>query len=111
MIGLQAAQGFLQHAQGNFFIAAVGADFGHDERLIAFPFQCLADAVFTEAVVIFPGVVEKCDAVVEGFGDDFHRRLLGFGGAEMVAAESHGRDLDAGAAQRLFRYLPFGDLL
>jgi hypothetical protein len=89
----------------------VSADFCHDECLIALAAQGLAQALFAEAVVIFPGVVEKPHAMVESFGDNFHRGLIGFGGAEMIAAESHGGDLNAGAAQRLRRDFSGGDLL
>ncbi len=59
MIGLQAAKRFFQHAHGDFLIASVGADLGHHESLIPLSFQRFAEALFAEAVVIFPGVVEK----------------------------------------------------
>jgi hypothetical protein len=111
MIGLQAAERFFEHPHGNFFVATMGADFGHHERLIPLASQRFAEALFAESVVILPCIVEKPDAVVESFGDDFHSSLIGFGGAEMIAAESHGGNLDAGSAERLLRHLSGGDLL
>ena len=78
MIGLQAAQGFFEHLHGDVFVAAVGADFGHEEGLVAFAFQGDAEFFFADAVVVFPGVVEEVDAGVDGAWRRFRWLLLGF---------------------------------
>jgi hypothetical protein len=75
------------------------------------PFQSFAHALFAEAVVVFPGIVEKRHAVVDGFGDNLIGGLVGFGGAQMISAQSHGRNLHAGLSQPLLRHLTFGHLL
>jgi len=64
MIGLQAAERFFEHPHGNLFVATMGADFGHHERLIPLASQRFAEALFAESVVILPCIVEKPDAVV-----------------------------------------------
>jgi hypothetical protein len=92
MIGLKTSKRFFEHPQGDFSIAAVSADFRHQKDLIAPPFQSFAHALFAEPVVVFPGIVEKRHAVVDGFGDNLIGGLVGFGGAQMIAAQSHGRN-------------------
>src|ERR1700722_8679210 len=89
VVGLQASQRFFQHAHGDLFVAAVGADLGHDEGLIALALERLADALFAEAIVVLPCVVEKSHTVIERLGDNLRRSLISFGRAEMIAAESH----------------------
>jgi hypothetical protein len=44
----------------------VGADLGHQERLVASTMQTLPHARLAEAVVVVPGVVQEGDARIEG---------------------------------------------
>jgi hypothetical protein len=103
MIGFQAAQGVFQLTHGDILAATVGADLGHDDHLIALAFERLADADLAVAVVIFPGVVEKIHAGIDGERNDLIHFLLVFGAAQVEAAQTHRRDLNPGLAQLLFR--------
>jgi hypothetical protein len=38
---------------------------GHNDRLIAFAFERSSQPLFAHAFVIFPGIVEEVDAVVQ----------------------------------------------
>ena len=95
MIGLQAAQRFLQHPHREVLVAAMRADLGHQETWSRRAFQAFAHPVFGFAAMIFPAVVEEGDAAVDGFVHQADSGLLVFGVAEMVAAESERGNLVA----------------
>ena len=73
----------------------MGANFGHQEGLIAAALQSLAHPVFTFAAMIFPAVIEESDAAIEGFVDQGDGGRFIFGGAEMVAAHAERGDFYA----------------
>lgn len=103
VIGLQTAEGILEHAHGHGLAPAVGADLGHEHGLVAPAFQRGAEARLAFAVVIFPGVVEEIDAGLEGLMDDLFRDFRVGRGAEMKSAQAESGDLQAGFAEGLFR--------
>jgi hypothetical protein len=49
--------------------------------------------------VIFPAVVEKSDASIDGLVDDLPRDTFVIGIAQVVSATGKGRHFDAGAAE------------
>ena len=69
VVGLEALEGFFELLHGDVFFAAVGADLGHDDGLVAFAFEGVPTTFFALAFVVLPGVIEEVDAVVEGLGD------------------------------------------
>ena len=85
--------------------AAVGADLGHEEDLVAPALEPPAEPVLGPAVPVFPAVVEKGDAGIDGLVDEPDGLLHGFEIAEVMAAEPQRRHLDAGAAERPLRNL------
>ena len=105
VIGLKAAKRLFQHSHGNFFLAPVSANLGHHERLLTFPFKRFSQPFFTQAIVVFPGIVKESHSVIQRLGHDFIGSLIGFGRAEMVSAQSHSRDLNTSASQRFLRNL------
>jgi hypothetical protein len=83
----------VQHAQCQVFVAAVCADFGHEENLVAHTFQSLAHPVFGSPAVVFPTVIEEADAAVDGIAHQAHGNLFVFGVAQMMASETKDGDL------------------
>jgi len=67
----------------------MGADLRHNQDLIALALQRFSEAFFAQAVVIFPGVVEEINAMMDRLGHDFIGRLVGLGGAEMITSKPH----------------------
>src|ERR1700678_3171214 len=59
VVGLQTVERFLKHPRGEFAVAAVGADFGHQEDAVAPSLEALAQPVFTLSEMVFPTVVEE----------------------------------------------------
>ncbi len=111
MIGLQTAERFVQHAHGDVLIAPMRADLGHQDHLVAFPLERVAEPHFTFAVVIIPGVVEEVDSGIDRFGNDAVGDVIAFRAAQMVSADADGGNAQTGFSQRtlrdLARSLPF----
>ncbi len=92
VVGLQAAEGLLQHLHGEGSVAAVSADFGHEEDFVAIAFEGVAHPDFGFAAVIFPAVIEEGYAAVDGFVNDLGGHLSIFSVAEMVSTETQSGD-------------------
>jgi hypothetical protein len=99
VVGLEAIERFLEHPHGERFVAAVRADFGHQKNAIATAFERAAEPLFGLAAMIFPAVVEECDATIDGFVDDLLADFLIFGIAQMMPTASDGRDLHSRASE------------
>src|SRR5579884_4089175 len=104
VIGFQAAQRFFELLHGDFFIPAVGAHFGHEHHVVALALERVSDPFFALAVVIFPGVVEEVDAGIERAIDDLFRRVLVFGGSDVIAAEANYGYVESGFTELAVRY-------
>jgi hypothetical protein len=100
VVGLEAAEGFVELLQRGFFGAAV--DFGHEENFFAvavakgFAHAGLACAV---AVVVIPTVVHEGEAAIDGGADDAEAFGFVFDFADVRAAEADAGDALAGAAE------------
>ena len=103
MVGLQPAQRLVEHLHRQIRAAAVGADLGHEEDLVAPALEATAEPVLGAAVPVLPAVVEKGDAGIDGLVDEPDRLLDRLEIAEVMAAEPQRRHLDAGAAERPLR--------
>src|SRR5205085_101812 len=66
VVGLEPAQRLLQHFHGEIGTPSVSANLGHEKSLFAAPLQRSTHPVFSAAIPIFPAVVAKSDAGVEG---------------------------------------------
>jgi hypothetical protein len=86
VVGLQPAQRLVEHLQRQGGAAAVGADLGHEEGLVAPALEASAEPVLGAAVPILPAVVEKGDAGIDGFLDKPDGLLDRLEVAEVVAA-------------------------
>ena len=106
MVGLQPAQRLLEHLQRQVRAAAVRADLGHQEDLVAPALEGPAQPVLGSAVLVLPAVVEEGDAGVDGLVDEPDRLVDGLEVAEVVAADTEGRHLDPGATERPSRISP-----
>jgi hypothetical protein len=98
IVGLQPPQAVFQMLLGAPVVAV--AALGHEKHLLpaAAVGQCLAHHLFAAPVVIIPSVIKEGHPFVDGFVHDPDR--LGFlGQADMVAADSHDRDLFVGTPQ------------
>ena len=99
MVRLEATQRLFEHLHGEGGFAAVSADFSHEKNFVTPALKGAAHPGFGFAVVIFPAVVEKSDAAVDGFLDDASGGLKVFCRTEVVAAEAEGGDLLVVATQ------------
>jgi hypothetical protein len=79
------------------------ADLGHQKHFVAAAFQAFPHPIFSFAAMIFPAVVKKSDAAIDGLLDDANGGLLVRGVALMMAAESQCRNLLVVAPERLHR--------
>ncbi len=104
MVRLQTAQRFLQHAQAERLIAPVRADLGHQEHALANALQPAPHPFFALAAVVFPTIVEGCDAAVYRFAHQAHRSRLIFGIPQVVSAIAQCRHLHVMAAEPPHRY-------
>jgi hypothetical protein len=59
----------MQLLHRHLFAAAVRADLGHQQDLVATSFEGPAQPFLAAAVVVFPGVVEEAHACVDGLVD------------------------------------------
>jgi hypothetical protein len=73
----------------------MGANLGHQDRLVAPTLQCVPQTRLTFALMILPGVIEKIHTGIEGSGHNFGRFLLVFGRPQVVAPHPQRRDGDA----------------
>ena len=105
MVGLQALQRLVELPQADLLVAAVRADLGHQEDLVAPALEGLAHPLFALAVVVLPGVVEEVDAGIDRLVNDGDGFLEGRGIAQAVAAQPDDRDRLLGAPERLVRDL------
>ncbi len=95
-IGLEAGQGFLEHARGHVPGPAVGADLGHDDGLAATAFEGGCRRARRSCRRGTPRVLSKeVDAIVESLGDHLIDFGLLCGVAEMVATHADVGDLEA----------------
>ena len=69
VIGLQAVQRFVEHAQRQRLVAAMGTYLSHQEHAVAYSFQAGAHPVFGLAAVILPTIVEESNASIYGLPD------------------------------------------
>ena len=99
VIGLQASQGLLEHPHGFIGTAAVRANLGHDKSPIAMAFQASAQEVLGLAIVIFPAVVEKINAGIQGFMDKLDRLVGIFKISKMMSSNSESGNLEPVATQ------------
>ena len=76
VVGLQPAQALFEHLRGERGVAAVGADLGHQEGLVAPALEALAQPVFGLAPAVLPAAVIEGDAAVESRVDKLDRGLL-----------------------------------
>ncbi len=91
VVGAEALEGGVDLLGGAFGIA--GVDLGHEEGLVAVAVaEGHAHALFADAVVVVPGVVEEVDAGVEGGADDLDADGLG----DVVLADVGAADADDG---------------
>lgn len=89
VVGLEAAQGFIELFERGFFRATV--DFGHEENLVAVAIaQRFAHAGFADAVavVVIPAVVHEGEAAVDGGAHDADAFGFVFHFADVRAAEA-----------------------
>src|SRR5690242_15485908 len=91
---------FVEHAKGEILIAAVRADFGHEEHTTANALQAFSHPIFSLAAMIFPAVIEEGDAAVHRLADHPHRGGLVGGIADVVAAEAESGNVEVVAAER-----------
>ena len=105
VICLQASEGLLQHPHGNIFLAAMGADFSHQDCSIAFALERATEAFFAGALVVLPRVVEEVDSMVQGFCDHVVHFRLSCHGTEVVATNAEYGHLKAGLAHGTLRRL------
>src|SRR6185312_15878796 len=99
MIGLQTVQGLFEHPECEVLVAAVRADFGHQENLIALAAERAPHPVLSFAAMVFPAVVEEVDAAIDCLVDEAGCGGLVFRIAQMMAAEAERRYLSAGPAE------------
>src|SRR3954470_11960136 len=65
MVGLQTPQRLLKHPHCEIFVASVRAYFGHQEDPFPLATQRRTHPVFGFSAMIFPAIIEKCDAAVD----------------------------------------------
>ena len=99
VVGLQALQRLFELPQAHLLVAAVGADLGHQEDLVAPPLESLAHPLLALAVVVLPGVVEEVHAGVDGLVNDGDGFLEGGSVAQAVAAHADDRDASPWSAR------------
>ena len=100
IVGLEAAQRFLELPHRDPRVASVRADLGHEEHAIAAIGDGAAHPDFALVLVVFPGVVHERDAGVDRGVDDLDALAEPRDPAEMVAAEperGHARYADVTA--------------
>src|SRR6266850_4477652 len=98
VVGLEAAERFVELHGGGFFRLAV--DFGHEESLLAVAVaQRLAHADFAGPVIVVPAVVEEVDAAIECGADNTDGFLFVGLNTEMPAAQANHGDAFATAAE------------
>src|SRR5687768_4504112 len=92
------------------FLPGTPVDLGHQEGTIAVAIpQRFAHALLTDAVVVVPAVVEEVDATVKCAPDDLDGVIIAqLLEAEMVSAETNGRDAFSGATQVAVRHVVIG---
>src|SRR5579863_161594 len=93
MIGSEPMQRFLEHTQRQRLVAPMGTDLGHEEHAIAHARQTVAHPDFGLAAMVFPAIVEECNAAIHGLPDKAYRGVNVRRIAEMMAAEAQRRDL------------------
>jgi hypothetical protein len=100
MVRPQPCQRLLELTHRNLPVAAVRANLGHQEDLVAPALQGVPQPLLAPAVVILPGVVEESQARVDRLVDESDRGLQRGHGAEVIAAEPEDRDALTRAPQR-----------
>src|SRR5271163_2814715 len=79
----------------------MSADLGHEKYFVAPAFQSTAHPNLRLAVVVFPAVIEKRDAAVDGFVNDALGLGLILGVSKVVTAKTEGRNLHIVASKFL----------
>src|SRR5579862_9771900 len=98
VVGLQSAQGFLEHPHGKRGVPSVRANLGHKENLIPQYLEFLkafAHPVLRFPPVILPAIVKKRHSSVDRLANDLDRGFFILRVAEVMPSESKGGDLDA----------------
>ena len=70
IIRLQSPERLLEHTHRDLLIATMGAYLSHQDDFVALAVKSIAYPFFTLAVMVIPAVVEKVDAIVDGFIDN-----------------------------------------
>ena len=83
----------------------MGADLGHEEDLVAPTKECVAHPILALAVVVFPGVVKKVHAGVDGLFNNGNGFLARRGVAQAVAAHANDGNALLRTPERLARDL------
>jgi hypothetical protein len=96
VVGLQAVERLLEHLQSQRPIAAMRANPGHQENLVAFAAKRGAHPAFRLAAVVFPAVVKEGYAAIDGRVRDADGGLLVVGRAQVMSTEAKGRNADIG---------------
>ncbi len=99
MIGLQAAEGFFEHLEGEAGVAAVGAGLGHQKDFVAAALEAGAHPNFGFAPAVFPAVVEEGHPTVDRLMNDFNGGFLVGSVAKMVAAKAECRNFGVRATE------------
>jgi hypothetical protein len=99
VVGLQAPERLLELADRGLAIAAVRADLGHQEDLVAAAAERFAHEGLAASLVVLPRVVHERDAGVHGLLHEADGLLPAPERAEVEAAETEDADLDTGAAE------------
>jgi hypothetical protein len=99
MIGLQAAQGFFEHLQGEGSVTTVRAGFRHQKNFVAAAFETGSHPDFGFSAAILPAIVVEGNASIDGLMNDLDRSFLVRSLAKMMASEAEGGNLNIGAAK------------
>src|SRR5258708_30298729 len=105
MISAQALQGFLELMYGDLIVPHVSADIGHEEHFVAPALQGAPHPFLAAVVVVLPRVVEESHACVHCLLNYAHGIIERAKSSQVISAESDDRDLFAGPAEGLTRYL------
>ena len=93
VIGPQTPQRLLELAHGDRRVAAVRADFRHQEDRVPPIGDGASHPALTLPFVVLPGVVEEVDPGIDRFMNDSHGFGNGPGLAKVIASETDDRNL------------------
>ena len=93
VIGLEAAQGLVEHGGGEGSVASVSADLGHEEDLFATAFEAFAHPYFRLAAMVLPTVVKEADAAIDGLLNESDGGFFVGSVAEMMSTHAESGNL------------------